>query len=103
MGPMERRVRTIVEIMLKQLKKTFPCARKLVTPKKDDKDNKNKNHQNLHDGNDNFVTTSSSNSKWLLQLLLLSPDKLIASISPVLDIPIIGGSWPCKSLTAGLA
>ncbi len=41
--------------------------------------------------------------RWLLQLLLLSPEELVGSLCRVEEIACVGGSWPCHHLPAGLA
>ena len=40
--------------------------------------------------------------RWLLQLLLLAPEELVASLCRVTPMAAVGGSWPCL-YPAGLA
>ena len=93
---MERRVRSIGDIIIKQMKKSFPCARQY-------KENDHHNHHDHHDHDHHDNTDISKKDAWIMQLLLLSPTTLIASLSPVYQQSKIGNTWPCLSYTAGLA
>jgi 23S rRNA U2552 (ribose-2'-O)-methylase RlmE/FtsJ len=96
---MHRRVSTVSDEVAKQLKRRYACARKNNKPIKEE-------------DSTNTETTSPSPSnngevevKAILQLLLLSPEEMVVSLSPVnAHLPIASSqSWPNAQSVAGLA
>jgi hypothetical protein len=89
---MLRRSTTIASTLADMLKKEFGAARKAKVEVSDDDDNGN-------NSNDNGTTTKE---RYLLQVLLLTPEVAAASLIQCHYRPLLG-TWPNWQLPAGLA
>jgi len=76
---LSRRCGAIATAVTDQLRSRYPCARPLR------------------------ATDPEPEEHWLLQLLLLEPEVLVGSLCRAEPVPVVGGSWPCHHLAAGLA
>lgn len=92
---MQRRVINIAKDIGKILQTIYPCARKYTA---------------IQDSNNDRAESISTRMEWILQLLLISPEEIVVSLSPIKHCILhnnedlrISMSWPCASLSAGLA
>lgn len=76
---LSRRCGAVAAAVTDQLRARYPCARPLR------------------------AADPEPEERWLLQLLLLAPEELVGSLCRVAPVPVVGGSWPCHHLVAGLA
>ena len=75
---LSRRCAAVAEAAGEQLRGQFACARPLR------------------------ASDPEPEQRWLLQLLMLEPEELVASVCRITPVPVVGGSWPC-AYPAGLA
>lgn len=97
---LERRVTTIVEELTKDLRKGYPAARRQTQPK--DIDEKT---TTTSPAIEDSTATNNDGERWLLQVLLMTPDVAVASL--VQSFPSDKNKsvvyWPNCDFPAGLA
>lgn len=86
---LQRRANNVAQEAVAILKKGYKCARKGGAGA---------------GGNDEEEDKSvDSTEKWILQLLLFSPEVMAASLTKCQNIPVVGGTWPNWRHPAGMA
>jgi hypothetical protein len=94
---MQRRVSRIANEMKELLEAMYPCARKFSAPTNTIQDSTAPQH--IYDDVNHYHSIEC-----ILQLLLLTPECLVISLSPVQYGRLYHSmSWPCAPFTAGLA
>lgn len=95
---LERRAQKVAEELTTTIRKAFPAARKQLVAAPTE--------ENGLDGVDSTIAPPDSSERWLLQILLMTPDVAVASLvkCQTIDNSIsIPTYWPNWSLPAGLA
>jgi hypothetical protein len=83
---LQRRADKVAEEAAAILKKGYKCARR-----------------GGGGGNDEEDESVDSTEKWILQLMLFSPEVMAASLTKCKTIPVVGGTWPNWLHPAGMA
>eukprot|EP00521_Asterionellopsis_glacialis_P012100 CAMPEP_0195304612 /NCGR_PEP_ID=MMETSP0707-20130614/34785_1 /TAXON_ID=33640 /ORGANISM="Asterionellopsis glacialis, Strain CCMP134" /LENGTH=517 /DNA_ID=CAMNT_0040368477 /DNA_START=133 /DNA_END=1686 /DNA_ORIENTATION=- len=91
---LKRRAEKVAEEASLALKKGYKSARKRAKTSSNDSNNE---QVNADEDNDDF-----ENNRWVLQLMLLSPEVVVASLTKC-STPLEGSTWPNWSYPAGMA
>jgi hypothetical protein len=91
------RAQKVAEELSGMLRKGYPAARKVVT------DNNNNNNMNREGETSSSLKESNENERWILQVLLMTPDVAVASLTQCRHLGPGGSYWPNWHYPVGLA